>query len=238
MKKKIIYLLLMTLPLLVVTSCEEDAIGTPDLNYITFEAAEVDLKVDKGSTNSASYKIYSSIMSDASRTFNVTVSDKSTADPVSYTIPASITMPANSNVASLEIDVEDINIISSRELILTLEEKNGLYIGNDNEFTINLLRICVSSIAGSYTYENGKPATVTETSPGNYEVSGDSQFGSNYPFNINDACDVISVTGGFLPDAYGIPIAGAGMVMPDGSIEITYTVDGYFTDAPMVLTPN
>lgn len=144
MKKKIIYLLLMTLPLLVVTSCEEDAIGTPDLNYITFEAGQVDLKVDKGSTNSANYKIYSSIMSDVSRTYSVTVSDKSTADPVSYTIPTSITMPANSNVASLQIDVEDINIISSRVLILKLEEKSGLFIGNDNEFTINLLRICVS----------------------------------------------------------------------------------------------
>ena len=238
MKKKIIYLLLMTLPLLVVTSCEEDAIGTPDLNYITFEAGQVDLKVDKGSTNSANYKIYSSIMSDVSRTYSVTVSDKSTADPVSYTIPTSITMPANSNVASLQIDVEDINIISSRVLILKLEEKSGLFIGNDNEFTINLLRICVSDIAGPYTYANGKPATVTETSPNNYELSGDNYFGANYAININDACDEITVTGGFLPDAYGIGVSGAGMVMPDGSLEITYTVDGYFEDRPMVLIPN
>ncbi|MBT6082333.1 MAG: hypothetical protein HOH06_04975, partial [Polaribacter sp.] len=46
------------------------------------------------------------------------------------------------------------------------------------------------------------------------------------------------VTGGFLPDAYGIPIAGAGMVMPNGNIEITYTVDGYFEERPMVLIPN
>ena len=168
----------------------------------------------------------------------ITVSDKSTADPVSYTIPTSITMPANSNVASLQIDVEDINIISSRVLILKLEEKSGLFIGNDNEFTINLLRICVSDIAGAYTYGSGKPATVTETSPNNYEVSGDGMFNANYPFNINDACDEITVTGGFLPDAYGIPIAGAGMVMPDGSLEITYTVDGYFEERPMVLIPN
>jgi len=28
------------------------------------------------------------------------------------------------------------------------------------------------------------------------------------------------------------------MVMPDGSLEITYTVDGYFEDRPMVLIPN
>ena len=237
--KKNIFLILIAFSFIAINGCKENL--DPEISnvdFITFETDQVDLKVDKGSTNSASYEIYSSRMADASRTYNVVVSDETTADPASYTIPASITIPANSNVATLEVGVEDINIISSKLLVLKLEQTSGLIIGNDNEFTINLLRVCVSSIAGSYTYENGKPATVTETSPGNYEVSGDSQFGSDYPFNINDACDVISVTGGFLPDAYGIGIAGSGMVKPDGSIEITYTVDGYFENAPMVLTPN
>ncbi len=237
--KKNILLILISFSFIAFTGCKENL--DPEISnvdFITFQSDQVELKVDKGSTNSASYEIYSSNMAAASRTYNVVVSEGTTADPASYTIPASITIPANSNTATLEVGVEDINIISSKILVLSLEQTSGLIIGNDNEFTINLLRICVSSIAGSYTYENGKPATVTETSPGNYEVSGDSQFGSNYPFNINDACDVISVTGGFLPEAYGIAIAGAGMVKPDGSIEITYTVDGYFEDAPMVLTPN
>jgi len=121
---------------------------------------------------------------------------------------------------------------------LKLEEKSGLFIGNDNEFTINLLRICVSDIAGAYTYANGKPATVTEISPNNYELSGDNYFGANYAININDACDMITVTGGFLPDAYGIGVSGAGMVKSDGNLEITYTVDGYFEERPMVLIPN
>tara|TARA_B100000767_G_C19622619_1_gene474747 strand:+ start:176 stop:892 length:717 start_codon:yes stop_codon:yes gene_type:complete len=237
--KKNILLILISFSFIAFTGCKENL--DPEISnvdFITFQSDQVELKVDKGSTNSASYEIYSSNMAAASRTYNVVVSEGTTADPASYTIPASITIPANSNTATLEVAVEDINIISSKILVLSLEQTSGLIIGNDNEFTINLLRICVSSIAGNYTYDNGKPATVTETSSGNYEVSGDNYFGSDYPFNINDACDVISVTGGFLPDAYGIGISGAGMVQSDGSLEITYTVDAYFEERKMILFPN
>lgn len=237
--KKNIFLILIAFSFIAINGCKENL--DPEISnvdFITFETDQVDLKVDKGSTNSASYEIYSSRMADASRTYNVVVSDETTADPASYTIPASITIPANSNVATLEVGVEDINIISTKLLVLKLEQTSGLIIGNDNEFTINLLRICVSSIAGEYTYDSGKPVTVTEISPNNYEVSGDNYFSSDYPFNINDACDMLSVTGGFLPDAYGIGIAGTGMVQSNGNLEITYTVDGYFEERTMVLIPN
>jgi len=237
--KKNILLILISFSFIAFTGCKENL--DPEISnvdFITFQSDQVELKVDKGSTNSASYEIYSSNMAAASRTYNVVVSEGTTADPASYTIPASITIPANSNTATLEVGVEDINIISSKILVLSLEQTSGLIIGNDNEFTINLLRICVSDIAGPYTYANGKPVTVTETSPNNYELSGDNYFGANYAININDACDMITVTGGFLPDAYGIGVSGAGMVMPNGNLEITYTVDGYFEERPMVLIPN
>jgi len=237
--KKNILLILISFSFIAFTGCKENL--DPEISnvdFITFQSDQVELKVDKGSTNSASYEIYSSNMAAASRTYNVVVSEGTTADPASYTIPASITIPANSNTATLEVGVEDINIISSKILVLSLEQTSGLIIGNDNEFTINLLRICVSDIAGPYTYANGKPVTVTETSPNNYELSGDNYFGANYAININDACDMITVTGGFLPDAYGIGVSGAGMVKSDGNLEITYTVDGYFEERPMVLIPN
>jgi hypothetical protein len=237
--KKTIFLFLISFSFIALNGCKENL--DPEISnvdFITFESAQVDLKVDKGSTNTATYQIYSSQITSASRSFNVVVSDDTTADPASYSIPTTVTIPADSNTATLTVGVEDINIISSKILVLKLEQTSGLIIGNDNEFTINLLRICVSSIAGAYTYGMGKPVTVTETSPNNYEVSGDNAFATDYPFNINDACDMITVTGGFLPDEYGIPNAGAGMVMPNGNIEITYTVDGYFEERPMVLIPN
>ena len=236
-----IFLFLISFSFLTFIGCKESL--DPEISnvdFITFETNQVDLKVDKGSSNSATYEIYSSKTTNADRTYSIIVSDETTADAASYTIPASITIPANSNVASLQIDIEDINIISSKLLVLKLEQKDGLIIGNDNTFKVNLLRICVSDIAGNYTYEgeDGKAATVTEISPGNYEVSGDDYFTSDYPFNIRDACDIITVTGGFLPDEYDIAVAGTGMVLSNGNLEITYSVDGYFDDRKMVLIKN
>ena len=46
MKKKIIYLLLLALPLVLITSCEENAVGTPNLNYVSFEANTYNFGVD------------------------------------------------------------------------------------------------------------------------------------------------------------------------------------------------
>jgi hypothetical protein len=236
--KKYILIFLVSLSFIAFTGCEQglDAKIT-DYNYVAFSAVEADLKVDKGSSNSATYQVAVSQASSSERTFNIVVDQAMTdADPASYTLPSSITIPANKTVADLKIDVVDVNIISSKTLVIKLEEKEGILIGNDNQFVINLLRICVSDIAGNYAYaSNGKPATVTKTGEGKYTVSGDDYFGSDYSFDISDGCDILKVTGGFLDVTYGIAVSGEGMVMANGNLEITYSAAGYFADRVMVL---
>ncbi len=239
--KKYILIFLASFSLITFISCEESADAKiSDYNYVAFSASEVDLKVDKGSTSSATYHVAVSKATSSERTYNVVVDAAMTdADPASYTIPASVTIPANATSAELKVDVQDINIISSKVLVLKLQEEEGLIIGNGNSFTINLLRVCVSDLAGDYTYSsNGKPATVVQTAGGKYTVSGDDYFGSDYSFNIVDGCDILNITGGFLPDTYGINVWGSGMVMANGNLEITYTVDGYFADRTMILVKN
>lgn len=240
--KKYIILFLVSLSFLAFTGCEETAEPKiTDYNYVAFSDSEVDLKVDKGSTSSATYTVGVSTTSSSERTFNIVIDQAMTdADPASYTMPSSVTIPANSNSGSFTIDVVDVNIISSKVLVLKLEEQDGLIIGNQNQFVINLLRVCVSDLAGNYTYSNGngKAATVVKTGEGKYTVSGDNAFGSDYSFNIVDGCDILNVTGGFLPDNFGIDVWGSGMVMANGDLEITYTVDGYFADRVMVLVKN
>ena len=240
--KKYILLFLVSFSLIAFNSCEESLDAKiSDYNYVAFSASEVDLKVDKGSSSSATYQVAVSKASSSERTYNVVVdAAMSDADPASYTIPASVTIPANATSADLKVDVVDVNIISSKVLVLKLEEKDGLIIGNGNSFKINLLRICVSDLAGNYTYSNGngKAATVVKTGEGKYTVSGDNAFGSDYSFNITDGCDILNVTGGYLPDNFGIAVSGSGMVMANGNLEITYTVDGYFADRTMILVKN
>ncbi|MCG1035705.1 hypothetical protein [Polaribacter sargassicola] len=238
--KKHIFLLFLSLSLSTFIGCEDDLdANISNYNYIAFSDTEVDLLVDEDSNSSASYYVAVSKKSSSDRTFNLIVDETaSDADPLSYTIPSSITIPANSTSTTLDVAIEDINIISSKTLVLKLEEQDGLFIGNDNMLTINIIRVCESDLAGEYTYSNGKAVTITETAIGTYTVSGDDYFGSNYSFDIDDSCDVISVTGGTLTEDYGIAVSGTGLVMADESIEITYTVDGYFSDRTMILTKN
>ena len=59
MKKKIIYLLLLALPLVLMTSCEENAVGTPTLNHVSFEANAYSFGVDIDGENTNTIAIYS-----------------------------------------------------------------------------------------------------------------------------------------------------------------------------------
>ena len=96
MKKKIIYLLLLALPLVLITSCEENAVGTPNLNYVSFEANTYNFGVDIDGENTNTISIYASTKSASARTVEVVViSEETYADEASYTVPTSFTIPAN-----------------------------------------------------------------------------------------------------------------------------------------------
>jgi hypothetical protein len=142
MKKKIIYLLLLAFPLVLITSCEESAVGTPDLNHVSFEANTLNFGVDIDGENTNTIKIYASTKSASSRTVEVViVSEETSADEASYTVPASFTIPANSNVGELPITISDLNISSGGEtLTIALVSKTGLFVGDN--ITLNVRQVC------------------------------------------------------------------------------------------------
>lgn len=132
----------MTLSLFVFNSCGDEVDNTKDINYVSFESTAYTFGVDLNSSNTRDVKVYTTQVTGADRTFNVTVDlIKSTADPASYVVPASVTIPANSNVGLLSIKITDLNIgDAGKKLVLVFEPAEGLLYGAP--ITVNIKQVC------------------------------------------------------------------------------------------------
>ncbi|WP_439132544.1 hypothetical protein [Polaribacter sp.] len=235
MKNKILYFLTLIV-LTTFTSCEEAAEPT-GISFITFSTPSESFIIDEGTTLNTEFKIYTAtnVGSDTTLDLNVTT----TLDAANYTLPATVTMPANSNEVTVSLSITENNLdkINGETLSISFSSPDGFYSGSTTlDIVVNVF--CPSAIAGSYVYGdgNGKAATISAgNGVNNFIVSGDNGFGTDYPFYINDQCGSITVTGGVLPDDFGIPNSGTGTVQANGDIVITYTVDGYFADRTMTL---
>ncbi len=152
MKKNITYILLL-LTVFAFTGCEENVF--PRIDYISFEAKTFDFGVDIGGSNTRDIKIYRSDISSSSRTVNVSVDNTmTTADPASYTVPASATFEANSNEATLSVSVSDLNIGSAGEtLVLTLTSADSATAGEP--ITLNIFQVCSDNVVFlNITFDN------------------------------------------------------------------------------------
>jgi len=224
MKKKIIYLLLLALPLVLITSCEENAVGiTPELNHVSFEANTYSFGVDIDGENTNTIAIYASNKSTSSRTVEVVViAEETTADVASYTVPASFTIPANSNVGELSVTISDVNISSGGEtLTIALVSKPGLYVGAN--ITLDVRQVCpfndvnINIVFDLYPEEvywvlaDSNGAVIAESAAGVYGAYAGFDNGTNiniplclendtYTFTVydqySDGAGAISITSG------------------------------------------
>ena len=155
-----------------------------------------------------------------------------------YTIPAGeTTVNALIKVYADELDVEN-----PKDVVLKIvSSSDNVTVSDAPKTTITLQAVCLSELEGDYTYANGnlKSVTLTSTGVGTYSVSADNYFRGDYPLYISDVCGTITVTGGFLPDNFGINVSGRGSVdYETGTITIYYTADGYFSEIEMILEKN
>lgn len=121
----------MSLSLFVFNSCEEDGVGTMNINYVSFESTTASFPVDIDGTSDKIIKVYSTKKTGSDRTFGVNVDlEASSADPASYTVPATVTIPANTNVGELLVTVSDLNIgVSGKKLVLNFNNEEDLLMG-------------------------------------------------------------------------------------------------------------
>ncbi len=139
--KKTIFLFL-AISLLVFYSCDSDDQDQITINYVSFESTSFNFGVDLQSSNSNDIKVYTTLISNVERVFNINIeTDLSTADPASYTVPTSVSVPANTNVGAFTVNISDLNIGPDGEiLVISLTNEAGLFIGDP--IVLNIKQIC------------------------------------------------------------------------------------------------
>jgi len=167
--KKITSTFLLIFSLLAFNNCTDEVTGTKDINYVSFQGTTFKMVVEKNSTASSDIKIYTTQKTGSDRVFNIKVITASTtAVAASYIVPATVTVPANTNVGTFSVGISDVSISASGvKLVLGFAAQEGLFTGSN--ITINMTRICTFNIndfvgkfniteAGYGTY----PTTITK----------------------------------------------------------------------------
>ena len=139
--KKIFYILSIGLFLISISSCEEENEIKP-LNYVTFETTSFDATVPIGGGQDFSIKVYVAQTTGTDRTFNFKVNtDESTADLSSYSLPNSVTIPANESFGEFIVSLTDTNIgEDGKTLVLEFDGADNFFTGS--EITLNIRQFC------------------------------------------------------------------------------------------------
>jgi len=180
--KKISTIILLALSFFVFNNCSDKIVGgTNDINYISFETKIPTIVVEKGSSVNADIHAYTTQITGSERKFDINaITALTSANPTTYTIPASITVPANSNVGTLTVKVADVNLgVDPVTLALQVTAKDGLYTGNNASLTIQKhCSLNINDFVGTYTGKtvgkNGGPTHVVTSldQSGKLQITG------------------------------------------------------------------
>ncbi|WP_297093706.1 hypothetical protein [uncultured Draconibacterium sp.] len=201
--KNIKYLFLFVASVFLLNSCETGMPETTDLNYVTFEATSMDLGVVIDGSSDYELFVYTTQIIGTDRTFDITVDlESTTADAAAYSVPATVTVPANSNVGSFVLGLTDLNIGEGVDIVLNLEVETGVYKGD--AMVLSVTQLCEQN----ETY---------------VKILFD-DWASECAWQVTDASETVVMAGSGYSD--GTASASEKACLPDG--EYTFTVvDAY-----------
>lgn len=199
--KKLTYILFFLAIGAFLNSCSDDPEFTKNLNFIDFQFNPITLGVDIGGSTVHTVKVYTTQVQSADRTFNIMVdTDATTADAAAYSVPATVTVPANSNEGAIEITLTDVNIDEGKVLVLAIEGEEGLQIGGSASFDIKqicnknevFLNITFDGYASECSWELLNSSDEVIASGGGY-ADGEETFSTSfclddgtYTFKVSD----------------------------------------------------
>ena len=244
--RKLITLLAIALSVVVFTNCEENetVIKTTVISFENnFDGIDHLVDFSDPSTGALDITVYTNDVASSDRTFNLYVSEESTASPNDYTLPSSVTIPANSNVGSITLDAQPVD----GTLVLGFESGDGIIPAP--ELTINIIFFCSTDLAGTYavvsngTSTDGAPANnpivdfayeveIVKTGDLSYSISD--AFAGVYidwyctpyvycfetPGEFSDVCGVLS---GAFADGFGSDVVLTGTNNNDGTLTISWS---------------
>jgi hypothetical protein len=200
---------------------EDDSSSTTSFNYVTFETKSKDITVNPGATITNDIKVFTTQVSGSDRTFGITLDATSTMSAQYMTIPATVTVPANSNVGIVSIGVTGVGLSLStpKTIKLNLVAEDGLYTGSN--VTINVRENCpLNTVVLSLILD---------------------RWGSEITWDIKDASNAIVASGGPYTDGATNalqPAKNFSFCLPNGTY--TYTIydapysDGLYTSATVI----
>jgi hypothetical protein len=146
MKK--IYSILLTFGFLfVLAGCEsDDTIPESELGttHFAFGTQTFDFGVDIGGESTNDIEVYSAFTTSSDRTLDIMVmAEGTTLNAAAYSVPATVTIPANSNKGLLSVTISDTNLNPDGEvLVIGFPEKAGEYVADS--IIVNISQLCPS----------------------------------------------------------------------------------------------
>jgi len=212
--KKLNILILLAISLIAFSSCSDDDEET--INYVAFADKSATFGVDLDGSNTNTYKIFSTKITGSARTFDIQVSPASTADPASYEVPSSVTIPEGINEGSFDVTVSDINIgEEGKTLILEFIPQEDLFLGQ--RLVLNLKQVCpTNEVILDITFDPyPEESSWALFDSGNNEIASGTNYGGATKFNKAFCLDNGTYTF-VMYDAYGDGIN------PPGYYRLTY----------------
>lgn len=225
--KKIINYILVGLLISFAYNCEQD-LETGSTNYVTFynEGSASVLRIDNNATAEKEVKVFTGNKTGSDRTFTVLVDPSSTLQ-AGYSVPSTVTVPANSNEGSITVSVtddENLQFVPQR-LVLVLQDEAGFSTGES--ISLNIAELCLDTIVKlSLTFDSwaeeasweiydlsGTPVVIASGGQGGeYDALDNSSFSTEFCFASGDYGVVVYDSYGDGGTGYTISAGGATLV--------------------------
>jgi len=193
--KKQISLVFSILFLLFITSCEnnKDSVYYGNPNYgtlLSFEAVGYSLPVVIDDVGKVEIPFYANVLSPQDRTYNIEFIEGN-ADPLTYNLPVSVTIPANQYFGTLVITGQDEGLLDTNKKSFTFRV-NGL---NSNEFmdkerqiiTVEVFQVCPFGeeikFEGTYIATTLTPGPLGSSFSGPIDIKNTGEFDRGFTAN-------------------------------------------------------